>query len=1528
LPDVSVAAEDALAVFHPRIAEWFRERVGEPTGTQARAWPEIAAGRHVLVTAPTGSGKTLTAFLWALHQLLTGAWPEGRTRVLYVSPLRALNNDIRRNLLLPLAELEERFAAAGEPAPGIRVQTRSGDTPPNERQRMVRTPPEILITTPESLNILLTSKGGRSLLDGLRTVILDEIHAVAGSKRGTHLITAVDRLVPLAGDFQRVALSATIRPLERIARFVGGYRVEAVGEEIRYRPRPVEIVRSEEGKRYDLEVVFPEGAESLFGEGGDDPLAYDRAPESYWDHLARDFRRRIRANRSTLLFANSRRKTELVTRLLNADEAAELAYSHHGSLSREIRAVVEKRLKEGRLAAIVSTNSLELGIDIGALDEVLLIQTPPTIAGAVQRIGRAGHRVGEVSRGRLYPLFGRDFVDAAVVAEGVLTGAIEAVRPVVAPLDVLAQVILSMVATESRDVDELYGALRASDPYHELSRRQFDLVLEMLAGRYADSRIRELEPQLTVDRAENRVRGRRGAARRVFLSGGTIPDRGYFTLRTADSLAKLGELDEEFVWERSVGDTFTLGAQNWRVVKVTHNDVLVSPARRASAMAPFWRAEARNRGYHLSERIGRFLEVAQETLAAAGGGATLARRLGERHAMAPPAAAKLVELLERQRAATGGTLPHRRHLLVERFDDTSRESGHEQVVLHTFWGGRVNRPLAIALAAAWEERYGGPLQIDSDNDCLILALPRGTETERVLELVRADNVRELLRRRLERTGFFGARFRENAGRALLLPRSDFRRRVPLWLNRERAKKLLDRVARYEDFPVLVETWRDCLQDAFELEPLERLLEELARGEIGIGEARTATPSPFAAGMIWQQTNRLMYEDDTPEGRGASGLSRGLMQELVFSSRLRPRLPAPLLDRFQRKLHRTFAGYAPRDADELVEWVRERVAMPLAEWRELLAACERDGEWDGPIEPRVARRVVRLALPRRGGAVGSVAAVCAVDAAPRLLRALDLRPEEVAVAALAADGGDPDAEAIAAVRAALARGVAEPAGDLEPLAALVAEWARAYGPFRGELLTETFGLSEEELPELLEALTASEAVVVDHFREVEPPAAEVEPEICDAENLERLLRILRAESRPSLAALPLDDLPLFLAAVQGLAAPGDGIEGLQRALERLLGYPAPAAQWETDLLPARLEPYYPAWLDSLMQESELLWVGCGEERTTFAFPDDLSLLREGPAGAEAAPDPDSLFPDPRARYPLDELARRTGRDTRELSRELWRRAWRGEVSNTTYLALRRGLLNRFEPSDPTEAAPTGRRRRPGRRRFERWQASRPFSGDWYALGGGGEPAELDALDREELARERVRLLLQRYGILFRELTARELPELAWGRLFRSLRLMELSGEIVSGHFFEGIHGLQFVSAEGLRWLRDGLPRDAIFWMSAVDPAAPSGLGLEGLRGAVPSRLPSSHLVFHGARRVVTSRRNAGELQIEVAPEHPHLEDYLAFLKVLLTRQFAPLKAIDVETINGDPAGRSPYAARLAGPFSATRERAGLRLRRRY
>ena len=1490
------ASTDGLELFHPLVARWFRERLGSPTDVQRKSWPRIAAGEHLLITAPTGSGKTLTAFLWALDRLVSGEWQAGSARVLYVSPLKALNNDIRRNLLRPLCELRETFAAAAAPFPEIRVQTRSGDTPQPERRAMLRRPPEILITTPESLNLLLSSRGGIGLLGNVATVILDEVHSVVGNKRGVHAITAVERLVPLCGEFQRIALSATVRPLQTVAGFVGGLRADVEGEEgePRLRPRPVGIVQSADAKQYDIRVRFPRTAAD---EQGADA-------ESVWPPLVEELSRIIAGNQSTLLFTNNRRLCEKLTLLVNDGGERPLAYAHHGSLSREIRETVERKLKDGELRAIVATASLELGIDIGALDEVVLVQSPHSIASGIQRIGRAGHDVGEVSRGTLYPTYSSDFIESAVMAAGVLSQDIEEVRPVDAPLDVLAQVVVSMVALEPRDLDEVYEVVRSSYPYRDLGRRQFDLVVDMLAGRYAHTRIRELQPKLSVDRLDNTAAARRGAVQDLYFSGGTIPDRGYFHLRVEESNARIGELDEEFVWECSEGQTFTMGSQSWSIRRITHNDVFVTPSPPKAGDLPFWKADGGGRDFHFSERIGQFLEIADRSLDDPG----FPHRLQRDHAMDETAAKQLLELLRRQKRETGCSLPHRRHVVVEYAG--AAPLGHEgnQVVLHTFWGERVNRPFALALDAAWEERFGQRLEIYPANDCIAMMLPHEVEAEELLSLVPPARLDDHLRRRLESSGYFGARFRECCGRALLLSRKRMNQRLPLWLTRLRSQKLLDAVRRFDDFPVLIEAWRSCLQDEFDMPALHQLLTELESGGISWSAAHTGQPSSFARAISWRQVDNYMYRGDEPAATEPSRLRGDLLREVVFSADLRPAVPAAVVRGFVEKRQRLAPGYAPRSARELVDWVVERLLIPQAEWEELLAAIDRDrgidpdaGEAAADLVAAAGDRLVRVAA---GGAV----LVAAREQLPWLARAWSRLPGSGSGVEVLADASS----AVVPQEAGGADGDGDAQGD-GGLTGLIGRWLQFYGPLSPSEIERMLGIEPALLRQVLDDLVDSEAAVGGLL--IAGAGTET---WCDAENLEILLRLARADAVPAFRPLPLSRLPLFLAAWQGLTDAEADAEALPRRLEQLLCYEAAAAAWEGEFLPARLPGYSTSWIDACMQESSLRWVGRGSERVALCFDADLDLL-QGPAGPGAGEESETaaaeavagLFPDPAGRYDFATLQRLTGISASDLAERLWSGAWGGRVTNDSFSALRKGIETRFEVPEVRAAAG----RRPGaggRGAFSRWKGSLPFAGNWHLLPEA-EPAA-DPLEAEERCKERVRLLLDRYGLLFRELLQRESAPFRWSALFRSLRLMELSGEILSGCFFEGIPGPQFISNRAFRRLQRDLPEKEVFWINATDPASPCGLPLEELRvSPLPRRVAGTHLVYHGPDLVVVSARRGRALTFRVDADSPDLPRYFGFLHHLLTAPFRSSRRVVVETIDGSPASRSPYLDALRTGF---------------
>ena len=1482
-----------LTQFHPLVARWFEERVGQPTEVQQQAWPRIAAREHLLITAPTGTGKTLAAFLSALNQIIVGRWPTGQTNVLYVSPLRALNTDIQRNLIGPLNELRQIFEGAKEDFPEIHVSTRSGDTPQSDRRQMLRHPPEILITTPESLNLLLSSQGGRSILTHLSLVILDEIHAVHHTKRGVYLMTAVDRLVRLSGEFQRVALSATIRPPERTAEFVGGFQLAGERGDPRYVPRPVSIVSSNARKQYDLRVRFVRDS----GEQG--------ASASVWDPLVEELKKIIAKNRSTLIFVNSRRLCEMLTLMINRNEEEPLAYAHHGSLSLEIRSEVERRLKAGALRAIVATHSLELGIDIGALDEVVLIQSPFSISSAVQRVGRSGHRVNQVSRGILFPTHPKDLLEAAALAPAILHHDIESSRPILCPLDVLAQVIVSMVGVETWEIDPLYANLKATYPYRHLSREQFDLVLNMLTGRYSGSRIRELKPLVSVDGLDHTVSARRGALQILYLSGGVIPDRGYFHLRHQETHARIGELDEEFVWEASVGDTFTLGAQNWKIHRMTHNDVFVLPGNPNAAGAPFWKAEENDRDFHFSERIGQFLEETDGRLE----DPEFAEYLRKRNHMDPEAAIGLIDFLKKQKEATGCPLPHRHHLVVECV--AAGPGGTPQAVLHTMWGGRINRPLAMALDAAWQARFGYRLELYVSNDCIIFQLPHEIAGEELLSLVEGARVESLLRSRLEGSGFFGARFRECAGRALLLPRSKFNERMPLWLSRLRSQKLLEAVLNYGDFPILLETWRACIQDEFDLESLKRVLMELESGSISWTEVHTALPSPFAKSDGWRQVNQYMYMDDQPRSDRVSKLRGSLLREVVFTPGLRPAVARSLIEQFELKRKRLSPGYSPQTSRELVDWVMERLAIPKGEWKDLLEALQKDHGADPNSFTDLEDKLVQFHPP---------------DSREPLIVAREMLPRMVRV--FYGPGKSARIQSLSGVPLPK-EGCRAPGGegeDGEGLDDLIGQWLQFYGPVTVEFIRATLGIETERLQLIIEDLIDSQRVVQGQL------VAGGEPnEVCDSENFEMLLRRVKIEAAPSFEPLGIEWLPLFLADHQGMTKPPDGIagiDGLRRCVEQLLCYPAEAGIWESEIFPARLHPYDPSWLDTLMQEGELLWVGSEGHRVTFCFESELDLLQEesgetGLTSDEKHPvrlisQPGAglsfdLFPDAAGCYDFSTLLCLSKGESAELPKKLWGEVWKGKVTNDTFISLRRALMNRFRiPERISEKSrrPLGRESRLRRVSLaERKEGSfnQFYPGNWRPVPRLELPDDL--LEIEELKKDRARLLLDRYGILFRELLQREWPTLRWSSVFRALRIMELSGEVMAGLFFRGIPGPQFISHRAFRRLQQKLPEDVIYWINAADPASLCGIQLDSIRGVLPARVATTHLVYRGNRLMVVSKRNGKDLTFNVAPDDPSLPEYMTSLRHLLTRKFQPTKRVSIETINGERATDSHYLPAL-------------------
>ena len=1224
-------------------------------------------------------------------------------------------------------------------------------------------------------------------------------------------------------------------------------------------PAPWEIIDSAVEKKLTLQIRFPEEARRAAENG-----------EPIWEPLAQVFRAIIHRNRSTLFFANSRRLAEKVVHRINDEGPAPLAYSHHGSLAREVRLEVERRLKAGELRAIVATNSLEMGIDIGALDEVVLLQSPPSIASTLQRIGRSGHRVGETARGTLFPTHAKDLLEGAVLSEAVTSRDIEPLVPMRHALDLLAQLIVALSADRCWPLDQLYGLLTRSAAYRALPREQFDLVVDMLAGRYAGSRIRTLKARVTVDRVNGTVQANRGAVMAYYSSGGTIPDRGYFQLRHAESGATIGELDEEFVWEASLGQVLTMGAQNWQIVRITHNDVLVRPASSTNMAPPFWRAEPRNRSFHFSERIGEFLAIAEDAL-----------RLGQPEALEARlatlgldrcASEELLNYLTRQRTHTRAPLPHRHHLLVEQIHTGPggyRTSyGEQMLVLHTGWGGRVNRPIALALKGAWREHFDGEPEIVADDDSIVIQQVTLPPPEQVLTLVTPDRLKPLLRSTLEGSGFFGARFRECAGRALVLSKAHFKERLPLWMSRLQAKKLMTAVKTYADFPVLLESWRTCLEDEFDLPAAEQVLDELQRGEVAWSFVQSATPSPFAANITWSQINRYMYADDTPERDNASGLSEALINQAIADPALRPTIRAEVVAAFEAKRQRTAPGYEPGDAEAWAEWISERVLLPEQEWPE-------------PVPEHPLLHLIHFADQRW------------------LVHRDQLLPLSQCDPAIV------PAEAVPAAPAPAHPGVLR---DERAAAQLLSEFLSFYGPRTAD---EIHAL----VPHLPTAwlhrwLEGDELVSGELIADVSAV------QYCDTENFEILLRFQRAADRPVFTPRPVAELPGFLATWQGFGTrlEEDDPFAVLDVLERLRGYAAPVAVWLRDLLAARCSGSGEL-LDRALAETDLRWWGSGKERISMGYPEDLALLGTAPPDPATASAADhgnratplaALFTDPRARYDFTQLADQAKQPLSAFNDAWWQAVWDGHLAADGLAPLRAGLDRKFTLAVPGSDRGRGTsQRQPGRRRGWRsqgwpgiWQLTAPES----PLGAADDPLEL-----LEAAKERARLLLDRYGVLCRELAQREAAAsgcegLRWRHLFRALSAMELAGEVVAGLFFEELSGPQFAVPRAVAQLTRHTPPPELFWCSALDPAAPTGLGLGG---PYPARRTQNYLVYHQGALALVAENLGRRLQILLPPDHPQLDAVLELFQHL-TRT---VRRLTVETINDEPARGSPYLEAL-------------------
>ncbi|MEA2154624.1 MAG: ATP-dependent helicase Lhr and Lhr-like helicase, partial [Solirubrobacteraceae bacterium] len=1368
----------ALSQFTPAVRDWFAAAFEGPTEVQAQAWPAIATGEHTLISAPTGSGKTLAAFLWALDRLARES--ADHTRLVYVSPLKALAYDIDRNLRAPLRGI----------GADLSVGVRTGDTPQRERAAMRRHPPDILITTPESLYLMLSS-GAREILTGVEAIIVDEIHAVAATKRGAHLALTLERLSALqAGgrEPQRIGLSATQNPLEEVARFMVGPR------------RRCTIVDTGVRKPLDLQIQVPvesmvEPDQSPAGQTSDplDPLAGGEATRrSIWPAIYPEILKLVQQHRSTIVFVNARRGAERLAlrlnELANADlpEGAptrDIARAHHGSLAREERMVVEEMLKAGELPCLVATSSLELGIDMGAVDLVLQVESPKSVARGLQRIGRAGHNVGDVSKGRIFPKFRADLLECAVVCKLMREGRIE---PTVVPrnaLDVLAQHVVSIAASapdeEPVGVDDLYALVTRTHSYAELSRALLENVLDMLDGRYPSAEFGELRARIVWDRVGGTIRPRKGARQLVVTNAGTIPDRGLFSVTLPDG-RRVGELDEEMVYEARAGQTFLLGASTWRIEEIGRDRVIVTPAPGAPGAVPFWKGDGVGRPMQLGEAIGAFSRWAVEQDA---------ETLQADYDLDAFAARNLLDFLREQQAATR-VLPSDRTIVVERFRD---EIGDWRLCVLSPYGGRVHAAWGLALSRRIRERYGLESDAIWSDDGIIVHLPDADEPGGrdwiELVMVEPDELEDAVVAELASSALFGARFRENAGRALLIPRAYPGKRTPLWQQRLKSQSLLEVARRYPDFPIILETYRECLRDVLDVPGLAELLRALHSRELSLVEVETPTASPFASSLLFDYVATYMYEGDQPnaERRAAAlSLDRELLRELLGQEELRELIDPGALeqveldqqhlsDRTRAETRDALADVLRRLGDLTAEEVRDRV-LPGIDADAMLRALADE------------RRAVRL---RIGGEQRWVAA----DDAGLYRDALGAVPP----------GGLPDAFT-ADVPDALSR--------------LIGRYSRTHGPFTTAEVRARYAVDPTAVLERLER----EGELV--RGELRPGGRLGEPEWCDPQVLRRLRRASLAALRKEIEPADQRALAAFLPSWQGVdrhPASGAGIDRLREVLVPLQGLALPAEVWERDVLPRRTGAYSPTWLDQLCASGEIVWVGAGTlgrttGRVALYFREDAEAIGRAQFKGDRPAEPEHDLIRARLRGSpcfFTDLLAEVELAPEQVQEALWDLVWAGEVTNDAFAPLRAPRLTLAR----ARQAP-----RHGARRFgaRRGGAQPTVQGRW---------ALTDSIFRREpepgqRRRTLAELLLERYGIVTREQVLAEGIAGGFSILYDALAQLETLGVCRRGYFVEGLGGAQFAlpgAVERLRAQRTVEEAPPLV-LAATDPAQPFGAAL--------------------------------------------------------------------------------------------------------
>ncbi|HYH07772.1 MAG TPA: DEAD/DEAH box helicase [Thermoanaerobaculia bacterium] len=1439
--------------FHPAVREWFASSFASPTKAQLLGWPAIANGEHTLIFAPTGSGKTLTAFLWALDRLMFAPRPpkDRRCRVIYVSPLKALAVDVERNLRAPLAGIANVAQTRGDAFTFPEIATRTGDTPQSERARFAREPADILITTPESLYLMMTSNA-RDVLRGVETIIIDEIHALVPNKRGAHMALSIERLaMRCEKPPQRIGLSATQRPLEEVARFLGGAETET-------QFRPVTIVDTGERKKLTLRVEVPveDMAKLAETEIASGPAAGGPKSPSIWPAIHPRLLELIRAHTSTLIFVNSRRLAERLAAAINELAGETICFAHHGSIARAQRVEIEDSLKSGRLPALVATSSLELGIDMGAIDLVVQIEAPPSIASGMQRIGRASHQVGAESSGIIFPKFRGDLIACAAVAQAMHEGAIEPTRYQRNPLDVLAQQIVAMVAVDSWSTDDLFNAVRRAAPFAELSRTSFDGVLDMLSGLYPSDEFAELRPRLTWDRVANTLTSRQGSKRIAITSGGTIPDRGLYGVFLAgtekNQSARVGELDEEMVFEASPGETFVLGASTWRIEEITHDKVIVTPAPGQPGKMPFWKADAAERSVPFGEAIGKLIREIRE---AKRGDAI--RRLVTKHDLDKRAAENFLQYLDDQHEATGA-VPDDRTIVIERVID---ELGDWRVCVLSPFGGRVHAPWAMAVTAKVRQQLALDVESMWSDDGFIVRFPE-TDQPPASDLVipDPDEVEQLLLRQLGASSMFAAKFREAAARALLLPRTRIQGRTPLWQQRKRAYDLLQVASRFGSFPIILEAYRETLRDVFDVPALVELTKKIRQRTIRVHVADTIKPSPFAASVLFRYVANFLYDGDAPlaERRAqALAIDQSQLRELLGEPELRELLDPEALAQTELELQHLDDRHKAKSADSIHDLLLRLGDLSVEE----IAARSVIDAADAVKELAKTRRILEITIAREKRFI-------AIEDSSRYRDAL----------------GTPIPHGVAE---RYLQPVTDPVGDL------VLRYARTHGPFTPHDVARRYGLGIAVIHHALERFVERGRLIEGEFR----PGG-TQREWCESE----VLRIVRRRSLAKLRkeAEPVDQpvLARLFTNWQNVTRKRRGLDALLEVVESLQGFPMAASIFESEILSARIEDYKPSDLDTLSAAGEIVWVGVeplGEKdgRIALYLTDHLPLLHQPREHVDSA-----ILDYLRGHGAsfFNQIQGIVGGFPAEVVNALWDLVWKGLITNDTFHALRAFTRSSKGRTPPRATGFRSRRVAPA-----------STEGRWSLVP---QASANDTQRANALAQQ----LLSRYGVVTREAPALENLAGGFSAVYPILRAMEDAGRIRRGYFVAGLGATQFAGGGAidlLRALRDEPESPETVMVAATDPANPYGAIVKWPESpwTLSRSVGANVILVNGLMACYISR---GEKQLMVfLPEDEPVRSTVAreIAKALASIvRNGTRRALLIAEINDEPASRSPL-----GPF---------------